>query len=236
MGIEPDFGGFSRKTLWFFKDLAENNNKLWFDQHRDEYNEFVMTPARDFVFAMGLKLTNVAPRIIADPRVNRSLFRINRDIRFSKDKSPYKTNMGVWFWEGPLKRMECSGFYFHLNPPVLGLGVGIHMFPKELLGCYRDSVVHAKHGPALARATKQVKKYKYEIGEAHYKKTPRGYDPEHNNAAYLLHNGLFAWTESKIPPQFYSKDLVEYCFKHFRQMAPIHNWLLAMTERMDRKG
>ena len=78
------FTGFPKETLKFFADLAANNNKPWFDLHKPDYEKFVMAPTRDFVVSLGERLRELAPDVVADPRVNKSIFRIYRDIRFSK--------------------------------------------------------------------------------------------------------------------------------------------------------
>ncbi|MBW1712100.1 MAG: DUF2461 domain-containing protein [Deltaproteobacteria bacterium] len=127
------FGGFPRECLEFYQDLASNNNRQWFADNKDRFDETVMEPARQFVVDMGRRLAPVFPGIVAQPKVNKSIFRINRDTRFSRDKSPYKTHLGLWFWQGPGKRMESSGFYFHLEPGRLMLGAGLYKFPKHLL-------------------------------------------------------------------------------------------------------
>jgi uncharacterized protein (TIGR02453 family) len=119
------FNGFSKELPKFFQNLKKNNTKPWFEKHRNEYEEFVLGPAREFVVEMGTRLRKIAPEINAIPKINQSLFKINRDVRFSKDKSPYKTSMGIWFWEGRRKRMECSGFYFHLEDQRMFFGMGI---------------------------------------------------------------------------------------------------------------
>ena len=92
-----EFKGFSKALVQFFRDLKDNNTKPWFDKHRHEYEENVLFPSREFVVAMGKRLRQIAPGVNAIPKVNQSLFRINRDTRFSKDKSPYKTCKGVRF-------------------------------------------------------------------------------------------------------------------------------------------
>ena len=79
----------------FFKDLAKNNNKEWFEAHREEYETEVREPMRDLIGEMNERFKTFAPEIGGDPK--RSMFRINRDIRFSKDKSPYKTHAACWF-------------------------------------------------------------------------------------------------------------------------------------------
>jgi uncharacterized protein (TIGR02453 family) len=230
------FDGFSEETIKFFKGLKKNNEKKWFQTHKQDYETFVMNPARAFVIAMGDRLRKHVPDIVAVPKINKSLFRINRDTRFSPDKSPYKTNLGIFFWEGSRPRMECPGFYFHLEPPVLMLGVGLYMFPKYLIDTYRNSVVHPKYGKTLAEIVGRIEKKKgFQIGGEHYKKIPAGYDPAHPNAGLLLHNGLYVGAESPIPEEFFSKKLEDYCWKRYQTLLPFHSWLVAMTRRY-RKG
>jgi uncharacterized protein (TIGR02453 family) len=233
MTLSPTFSGFSKDTLAFFRNLGQNNTKTWFDQHKEVYEQQVLAPARDFIMALGARLKKIAPGIEADPRVNKSLFRLNRDIRFSHDKTPYKTHLGIWFWEGSRPRMECSGFYFHLEPERFMLGVGLYEFPKELMEAYRQSVIHPIHGVNLAKAINGIKKNKdFYIGERHYKKTPPGYDSTHKNAEYLLYRGLYAGLELPVSEDLFSGVLVELCFDHYKTMLPLHRWLLALTERI----
>lgn len=220
-----EFDGFSKELITFFKNLKKNNSKEWFDKHRSDYDNYVLEPAREFVVALGEKLRSIAPSVYAIPKVNHSLFRINRDTRFSKDKSPYKTNMGLWFWDGSGKRMECSGFYFHFEEKRLMLGVGFYMFPNPHLQKYRDAVVDKKLGPKLAKMVKGLTSKGYKVDGKHYKRVPRGYDDTHPNAEFLLYNGLHAMTECGIPDAFCSPAIVDFAFGHYRNMVPLHNWL-----------
>jgi uncharacterized protein (TIGR02453 family) len=221
----PEFKGFLPGTVSFFEKLTKNNTKQWFDAHRHDYEINVKNPSIDFVLAMGEKLRKIAPDINAIPKVNQSLFRINRDTRFSKDKSPYKTNLGILFWEGSGKRMESSGFYFHMAEGKLMLGVGMHCFPKSLFGPYRDAVVDKITGASLLKAINKVSKLGYHIGEKTYKRIPSGYDSGHANAEYLLFGGLTAMWIDKIPEEFYAKDIINFSYSHYKKMSPIHDWL-----------
>lgn len=226
------FSGFPKQGLTFFSQLAPNNTKTWFDAHRSDYDHYVMGPSREFVLAMGRLLKKISPGVQADPRVNKSIFRINRDTRFSKDKRPYKTHQGLWFWEGPGQRMECSGYYLQFEPSRLMLGAGIHCFPRSLLEDFRQSVVHAQHGASLARAVARVSKSgPYILGGKNYKKIPRGYDPKHKHAEFLLYDGLYFGQEMKIPKEFHSAEFVDFCLERYKAMKPLHQWLLALTER-----
>jgi uncharacterized protein (TIGR02453 family) len=228
----PIFNGFPRECVKFLIDLKENNNKPWFETHRQEYEEYVLTPAQAFVLNMGEKLKTIAPNIHADPRIDKSIFRIYRDVRFSKDKSPFKTSLAMWFWEGNRARMECSGYYIHLEPPTFLLGTGIYMFPDNLLRAYRDSVVEPDYGQDLVEALHLIaQKGPYSIGGKHYKKVPPGYDPAHRNAELLLYNGMTAGVETAIPDEFYTAEILDVCLRRFEDMSPLEKWLVELTER-----
>jgi len=226
----PEFHGFPEECIAFYRNLSKNNNTAWFKKHKTDFDEYVMKPARSFVFEMGERLRTIAFGINADPRINRSLFRINRDTRFTKDKTPYKTHLGILFWEGSGKRMESSGYYFHIEAEKVMLGAGIYCFPGHLMEKYREYAVDRKHGPALAKAIDTVfARGPYTIEGKYYKRIPRGFDPDHKNASLLLHNGLYAGIESEIPDELFSRDLLDYCFVRFKDMSPIHDWLMKCT-------
>jgi uncharacterized protein (TIGR02453 family) len=220
-----EFGGFPKRYFTFFNQLKKNNTRQWFEEHRSDYEEFVMHPARKFVMAMGQKLRKIAPGVNAVPKINQSLFKINRDVRFSKDKSPYKTYMGIWLWEGERKRMESSGFYLHVENETLLIGVGIKLFPKPLLDRYRQAVVDKKLGAALKSALTKVAAKGYLVDGKHFKKVPRGFDAAHPRAEYLLYNGLTARLEEKVPDVFYSDAIIDYAYGHYKNMLPLHRWL-----------
>ena len=223
------FSGFTKETVRFFTALRKNNNKEWFERNRETYDKHVMGPAKLFVTAMGAKLKAIAPRVVAVPKVNKSIFRINRDTRFSLDPSPYKTNLGIYFWDGTRSRMESSGFYFHVEPPDLMLGVGMYMIPDPLLGRYRKALIDPKSGAEIAKIAARISKLDgISLGGQHYKRVPAGFDPAHPNAALLKHKGLYAGVETKIPAEFFSAHLVDYCYEHFERLAPLHRWLMKL--------
>jgi uncharacterized protein (TIGR02453 family) len=233
MTLENDFKGFPLECIDLYNQLRANNSKSWFEEHKTDFEKYVMEPARLFVKEMGQELRKISPAIVADTRYSRSIFRPFRDTRFSKDKSPYKNHLGIFFWEGSLAKIDCPGYYFHLEPPNLMLGVGNHCFSKEILELYRDCVVDPKLGPDLRKALAEVHaRGDYEMGVKKFKKTPRGYDKDHMNADLLLFSGLTASCEVVIPQEFYSKEIINYCFTRFEDMAPIHRWLIAMLKKL----
>ena len=220
------FNGFSKEAIQFYQDLTQNNNKFWFEQNRKIFDEQVMKTAQAFVVELGERLESIAPNIVADPRRDKSIFRIHRDTRFSADKSPFKTHLAIFFWEGPRKKLENSGFYLQISPESLMLAAGLYIFPAPLLDVYREAVIDPKQGDKLVMAIEKVKQRSdYKIGGEHYKKTPRGYDADHPNAKLLLHNGLYAYLEESHPREQNSAEFVYFCFGHFKNMVPIHQWI-----------
>ena len=226
------FDGFPKECIRFYKGLKKNNTKVWFEEHRGEFDDYVMIPARLFVGEMGARLKKLSAGVHADPRVDKSIFRIFRDTRFSKDKTPYKTHLGIWFWEGDGPRMECSGFYFHLDPPKLMLGVGIYMFPRHMIDEYRNSVVHEKYGKELTRIISKITKIPgCNIGRRHYKRVPRGFDPDHKNAELLMMNGFYGGIETTIPKELHISGIIDYCYDRYKPFVPLHKWIVGVTKR-----
>lgn len=225
----PLFNGFPPEALKFLGELKTNNNKPWFEAHKTEYQMFVMEPAREFVLALGERLLEISPNVMADPRVNKSIFRINRDTRFSKDKTPYKAHLGLWFPVGEGGgRFEKPGYYFHLEAETLMLGVGIHGFSKPLLKAYREAVVDPFLGPELVKTIADVTGKGYGLGKKTYKRTPQGYDPDHEFAELLMYSGLTSGVETAIPDHLHTPELVDYCFEKYCDLAPIVHWIESM--------
>ncbi len=232
MPARAAFPGFPRECPAFFKGLQRNNTKTWFEQHRSDFEQHVLDPARAFVVALGARLQPIAPDLHADPRVDRSIFRIFRDTRFSPDKTPYKTHLGIWLWEGDGPRMECSGFYFQLDPKRLFLGAGAYLIPPGMLDSYRAEVVDPRRGRALRRAVDACLELPgCSIGGRHYKRVPRGYDAGHPNAELLLHTGLWMGTDEPLPAALHTPAIVDLCHERFAALLPLHRWVRDMIAR-----
>src|SRR5262245_44835295 len=138
------FSGFSKNTIQYLAALSRNNDKHWFDAHRDDYERSFVGPAREFVEAVAPRLKKLDSRIQAIPKINGSIMRIFRDVRFSKDKKPYKDHLDLWFWSGPKRGWDSSGFFFRLTPNGLILGAGMHVFAPPLLARYRKQALDEK--------------------------------------------------------------------------------------------
>src|SRR5690348_13697257 len=180
---------FTPAALRFFRGLAANNKKEWFEAHREEYENEIREPMRELIGEMDARFAKFAPEIGGDPK--RSMFRINRDIRFSKDKSPYKTNAGCWFHHRSATRKVGSeanegsaGYYFHLQPGKSFLGAGVWMPPRPQLNKLRDTI-NEKPKPFLEMTRAIPKRFDGLRDENSLKRMPRGYAEDHPAAEYL---------------------------------------------------
>ena len=219
--------GFPDNTLSFLKKLSKNNNREWFEENREMFNSNFLEPAGQFVAKMGEKLSSIRPAIIAIPKTDKSIFRIHRDIRFSKDKQPYKTNMGLYFWEGKRKKMECSGFYFHLDNKSFRAGAGIYSFSKEMLSDYRKLASDPANGKELTNIIKKILGNKnFSLGGKNFKRVPKGFDPKYPFSDLLLHDGLYLWYEGKNYNTLSNGKAVNAIFYAFQKMIPLHEWLV----------
>jgi len=221
------FGGFPKETFAFLEGIAAHNEKAWFEDHRDLYETGYVAPARAFVEVMGPRLKKISPAVQYEAKVNRSLSRINRDIRFSKDKRLYKNHLDLGFWHGDRKSWAGPVFWFRLTAKEVYLGVGMYMFEKEQLEAYRNSIVHPRSGKALLAAVAAVKKAGIdEIGGKTRQRLPRGFETDPDRADFLLYEGLYAGTTLPAKAAL-APDFVDVCLKAYRAAWPIGQWLLA---------
>ena len=224
------FTSFPEETIKFFLQLEGNNNRDWFTAHKQDYIDYVQQPSLAFIKTMGERLLTISPGMVYDTRTNGSgsLMRLYRDVRFSPDKTPYKNNLGIVFWEGEGKKAENPGFYFHVAPNGMGFYTGMYGFSKEMLAAYRAAVVDQELGDELERAIEAVRSEGYQVGGEHYKRVPRGFDPDHPRADLLKYNTLHAWIMDLDPLLMTQPGFMDMAFVHWQKMAPLHRWLVKL--------
>lgn len=217
---------FPPQTQAFLKDLGAHNERAWFDAHRDRYQAAHVEPAKGFVEAAGPALTRIVPEVRPEPRVLGSIFRINRDTRFSADKRPYKEHLDVWFWEGT-RRTAQSGFYLRVTPELVAIGAGANHLGREGIDHYRRAVCDDAAGPELVRIAADLAHQGWELGEPRRRRAPKGWDPQDPEAAPLLrHDGLFIVRREPAELATNPKRLVPACLEVWSALAPLHRWLV----------
>ena len=221
---------FTPATLSFFRGLARNNAKPWFEAHRADYEQAVVAPIRALIDEMDVRLARFAPEITGHPK--RSMFRIYRDIRFSKDKSPYKTNAGCWFWHrdadprvGDNAEGGGAGFYFHLQPGSSFTGAGIWMPPRPLLAKLRDAIAEDPRG--FERVVKHpgfVRRFGGLDDDHTLKRMPRGFAETHPAARWLKYQSFVAG-RALSDNQVTSPRLAALLQEDFSKLLPLVRWL-----------
>ncbi len=163
----------------FFSELKINNNREWFQANKERYERYVREPLLQFVEDFGVRLAEISPYYVADARRSGgSLFRINRDIRFSADKSPYKTAAGIQFRHESGKDVHAPGFYLHLEPGGVFAGMGLWQPDSRTLGLIRDGLVQ-NSARWLEIVSAETFKATFTLGGESLQRPPKGYDPTH---------------------------------------------------------
>jgi uncharacterized protein (TIGR02453 family) len=221
---------FSNQSVAFLRELERHNAKPWFESNRHRYEAHIRQPLRDLVEEMDVRLARLAPEIVGD--VKRSPFRIYRDIRFSADKSPYKTHASCWFFHrdgahsvGREAIGGGAGFYFELSATRSFVGGGMWMPPRAALRQLRAAIVDDQPGFEHVVASAAVKRKFGALGdEAMLKRTPRGYAADHPAAHWLRHQSFVFGRELSIA-QATSPRLPALLERDFETMLPLVRWL-----------
>jgi uncharacterized protein (TIGR02453 family) len=225
-----EFAGFDRKALAFLRQLKRNNRRDWFEERKPTYIADVQEPMRALVQEMDVRFGRFAPEIIGD--MKKSIFRIYRDVRFSKDKSPYKTHAACWFFHraagkkvGQEAHEGGAGFYFHLEPGASFVGAGIWMPPSPTLKRLRDAIVaDFKRFSAVSADPKLKRRFGGLSDEGQLKRVPRGYAADHP-AGNLLRNVSYIVGRSVTDDEVLHSKLAERLEKDFAVALPLVRWL-----------
>lgn len=223
------FTGFPAEGLRFLRELAENNNKPWFEANKQTYVKAVQAPAVALVATLGARLQERFPEIQYDTRTNGagSLMRIYRDTRFSTDKSPYKHNVAMMFTSGRTGKMAAPGFGLQITPERVDLIAGVFEFPPEMLPAYRAAVLNDDAGARLEAAVASVRTAgNYPIGGEGLKRVPHGLPAEHPRAQWLRYKGLHVFAPPIDLVIAQTTELADVALNHFLVMAPIQQWLV----------
>ena len=221
---------FTPASLAFLRGLARHNNKPWFEAHRESYENDVRAPMRALIEELDVRLARLAPEITGDPK--RSMFRINRDIRFSKDKSPYKTHAACWFRHldashkvGGEADEGSAGLYFHLQPGKSFVGAGIWMPPRPTLNKIRDAIAEDHRGVArVVENPRSRRRFGGLDDGAMLKRMPRGFADDHPAAKWLRYQSFTIGRELS-DMQVLGPGLVRLLEADFTLMMPLVRWL-----------
>ena len=230
LGGPDEFSGFTERGLRFLKALGRHNDREWFGAHRAEYDAHVRDPMRALVEEMDVRLARVAPEMVGDPA--RSIFRIHRDVRFSADKSPYKTHAAAQFYHRDAGRgagVDATGagasFYFHFDPSESFVAGGLWMPARPALNAIRDALAADPDGfEAIVLAPSFRRRFGALEEDAVLKRMPRGFSDDHPAARWLRYRsfvGYRALTSADVT----SRRLPAILERDFRLLLPLVRWL-----------
>lgn len=219
-----EFSSFKPSLVTFLRQLKKNNNREWFTENKARYEERVREPALDFISAMGQPLANITPYFVAVPRkTGGSLMRPYRDTRFGKDKTPYKTNVGIQFRYEFGKDVHAPGFYLHIDPTDVFVGAGMWRPDTQPLRAIREAIVEDPKAWKAARDQRTFKKH-YELSGDQLKTAPRGFDREHPFIDDLRRKDFIA-VKSLTHKDLYSPTVIKDIARTFRAASPFMAFL-----------
>ena len=208
----PAFTGFPDAALDFYDDLEVDNTKSFWEKHKHVYTESVKAP-------MTALCDGLAPEF-GEAKV----FRPYRDVRFAKDKTPYKTHQGAFVAAGP-----ATGWYVEISARGLRVGAGFYEASGERLARIRGAIADDKMGPRLQRVLRKLEKQEFEISGERLKTSPRGYAADHPRIELLRHKQLFA-AKSFGFDDLDSPDVLERVRDNWRALRPLVEWVAGNAE------
>jgi uncharacterized protein (TIGR02453 family) len=212
-----EFAGFPVAALDFYDDLEIDNTKSFWEKHKATYDNDVKAP-------MVALVSTLAPEFALD-RQSYKVFRPYRDVRFAKDKTPYKTSQGAYVAVAP-----ATGWYVEISARGVRTGGGCWEMSGERLGTFRDAVADDKTGAQLSRITNKLTKAGWEINGEQLKTAPRGYDAEHKRIDLLRHKSLYAGKSYGFEKVIHTAGLLDEVRADWRALRPLIEWL-ARTSR-----
>jgi uncharacterized protein (TIGR02453 family) len=213
-GVIAQEPSFSPELFAFLRELAQNNDREWFTTNKARYVAQIQEPALAFIEDVGLRLPEVSRHFVADARTTGgSLFRIYRDIRFAKDKTPYKTHAGIQFRHQRARDAHAPGFYLHLEPGTVFMACGTWHPDRDTLHAIRTAIASR---PARWRAIVEDPEFgrRFRLGGEALKRPPAGFDRDHPLIEELKRKDFIAiadLTESDITAAGFLDRFLELC-------------------------
>jgi uncharacterized protein (TIGR02453 family) len=203
------FRGFPAQGINFLRQLKKNNDRDWFNARKPVFEEQVRQPMLELIRSVHADMLAYAPEYVGDPA--KCIFRIYRDTRFSKDKTPYKTHIAAYLWRNGLGKDSGAGFYFYASPTEAGVAGGLYDPVPDQLLIVRHRIAADPDGFRHLFENRRMRKLFGELGGAALTRPPKGFDPDHPAIDLLKHKSfvLHAKFDPAIAstPRFY-KEIV----------------------------
>lgn len=224
------FTGFTPELFQFLEDLSQHNDKAWFTQNKARYEDHLVQPMLGFIEAMEPRLRGISPHFEAIPKkVGGSLFRIYKDVRFSKDKRPYKEHAACQFRHEAGKDAHAPGFYLHIAPHEVFYGGGVWLPPSDKLAKIRDRIRDKPEQWAKAIADIQATGHFPGIEGESLSRPPKGYDKTLPQIEDIKRKSFFVMRAS-TPEEVLKSDFISDVAETFAAARPLMAFLCAAVE------
>ena len=222
------FSGFSKKGVEFLAKIEQNNSKEWFEAHKEEYQKHILEPNKEYVQEMGETLQMLVPFINAEPKINRSLFKIYRDARFHLSE-PIKERIGIIMWQGAGHRMQSSSFYMHYSSSEYFVSAGIRNFKPPLLAKYRKYIQNSAKREELHNILQELQAKGYNLPEPKFKRYPKGLNSQDSHSYLYLHGAIYAYKTFTLDSTFFSEKIIDKNFAIYQDMYKLQQWVYELT-------
>ena len=210
-----DFSGFPEAALDFYDDLEMDNTKTFWEANKHVWAESVKAPMTALTAAL------------AEEFGEAKIFRPFRDVRFAKDKTPYKTHQGAFVARGP-----ATGFYVQVGAAGVRTGAGFYDAAPPRLAAFREAIVDDRYGPELERIVADLVAAGWELGGDRLKTSPRGYDADHPRIALLRHRSMTLGRDHGFVPYVHTAELLEKVRADWRAATPFVEWVASAPSRV----
>jgi uncharacterized protein (TIGR02453 family) len=224
--MKETFQGFPRGTPRFLGQLSKNNNRPWFEKNKARFTCSFKEPAETFARALSEAMRKTFPDL--DPLAVK-IFQVHRDIRFSRDKTPYKTHIGIRLSGEPGQGCGAPFFYVQIEAEALRLVTGIKALEGKTAVRYRQAMSDAGRGQALARVIAGLAKRGLDPQGEKYKRMPPGVDAAGPAAELAKYKGLYVVETLPLPADFHTPRLPEFCARRFKPAKPLYDWLSRLS-------
>ena len=216
------FAGFPPEGLKFLRDLTRHNDREWFQARKPVYEEHVKQPMLALAAALNGDFAKFAPEYVTDPA--KAVFRIYRDTRFSKDKTPYKTHIAAQFGRRDLAKMGGAGFYFSIAPEHVEAGGGAYMPSPETLRALRARIAENHERFQALVDAKRLRQLLGDLKGGRLTRVPKGYPPDHPAADLVRYKSLYFFIE--LPGELaLEPELQPELAKRFKALTPFLEFL-----------
>ena len=202
-----EFTGFPVAALDFYDDLEVDNTKSFWDKHKPVYDECVKAPM--------VALTDALAQEFGEAKI----FRPYRDVRFAKDKTPYKTHQGAF-----VRVADATGWYVEVSPQGVRTGGGFYHAEAPRLAALRTAIAHDRFGPELEKVVRSLERKGFTVSGEVLKTTPRGFDKDHPRIGLLRHKSIIAGRGLGFEPVIHTPDLLAVVRKDWRATRPLVEW------------